>query len=552
VRLLVSAGARVSHQVTPDQSAVSCDPSIERVSTLYLGLKNRRAHLLSFLINECDALKDWQSRYAGKAEYHITLEFAELLREAPYADTTDEGKGAMEMVKMMLDGGWTCVHSRMLEPGAPLINSALVRLFFKTPKKIDEPDLSDAQVIRMLQLLQSYHVDLARADTNILFDGAHLIHYAALRESERLLDWVLENIPGADINAVCMLQATGMERALKVTPLGIVLREKNVKMAEYLLRKGAKAVIEGLSYEWQPCRYLFGYTYMDDRSAAPLLKQMLALQPDLCDPRYHTPEPDGTVQNPFSMAVLQSNSKGTQCLELLLDAGDAEARRRAVQQICILDGGEDGEMRASVAEWAAVEKNYAALALLLKHTDLPVTDEKRKVYFGEAMGPAHEDGLLPSVEEVVLGRHVRDRAVIALVKMRAKTERSELAAAGKKGTSSTSAAEKPPSNAPEDAAVKVLSEKEEKAKAKKRAQKKKAKERKRAAAAAASAAATAGAGAEAPPEDSDSSGSDSEEEGMDEEERMLARAPTFDLEKERAARKAAKEKEEKEGQAGKE
>jgi hypothetical protein len=102
-----------------------------------------------------------------------------------------------------------------------------------------------------------------------------------------------------------------------------------------------------------------------------------------------------------------------------------------------------------------------------------------------------------------------------------------------------------PSNAFEVPGPKVMTEAEEKKKAKKRAAKKKAKEKKRAAAAAATEG-HAGAGKEAnngADSESDSSGTDEEEAGMNEEERMLARAPTFDLEKEKAARKARAEKE---------
>jgi hypothetical protein len=102
-----------------------------------------------------------------------------------------------------------------------------------------------------------------------------------------------------------------------------------------------------------------------------------------------------------------------------------------------------------------------------------------------------------------------------------------------------------PTNTFEDPTSKVLTEAEEKKKAKKREQKKKAKAKKKAAAAARKEG-YAGAGKEeghVSSTDSDSSGPDDEEEGMDEEERMLARAPTFDLEKEKAARKARAEAE---------
>jgi hypothetical protein len=128
----------------------------------------------------------------------------------------------------------------------------------------------------------------------------------------------------------------------------------------------------------------------------------------------------------------------------------------------------------------------------------------------------------------------RDRKLVSLVELAAKKERAEQSAA-------SVAPAREASSAFEDPSVKVLTEKEEKKKAKKRAQKKKAKAKKREKAREeAAGVASAGAGKEQPlsSDDDDSSGTDEEEAGMTEEEKMLARAPTFDLEKEKAARKA--------------
>jgi hypothetical protein len=99
-------------------------------------------------------------------------------------------------------------------------------------------------------------------------------------------------------------------------------------------------------------------------------------------------------------------------------------------------------------------------------------------------------------------------------------------------------------NAFEDPSTRVLSEREVKEKARKKAAKKKAKAKKKAAAKAANAG--AGVAKDAVDSDGDStddSGVDEEEMAMTEEERMLARAPTFDLEKEKAASKARAEAE---------
>jgi hypothetical protein len=121
-----------------------------------------------------------------------------------------------------------------------------------------------------------------------------------------------------------------------------------------------------------------------------------------------------------------------------------------------------------------------------------------------------------------------------LLKLRAMAKQQQAEAEKAKVIAANSAV---PSNTFEDPTRKVLTEAEEKKKARKREQKKKAKAKKKAAAKEAHAGAGK-EGAEVISSDSDSSGPDDEEEGMDEEERMLARAPTFDLEKERAARKA--------------
>jgi hypothetical protein len=239
-------------------------------------------------------------------------------------------------------------------------------------------------------------------------------------------------------------------------------------------------------------------------------------------------EKDTGTHDPI-FACLTSGKPKT--LEFLLSLPGG--KERCVRPILVNLTAKDGENARDLcypAQFCAANSRWELLTVLLNNDAAPVTLTTPR---------------LPSVEFMVKeifaegGRAAPPRSLMAQVEAAAKREREERREkAAKKKPSGSGTARTSASNAFEDPSVKVLSEKEAKKKGKKREQKKKAKAKKRAAIAAA---AGAGGVAGEVSDDSDSSGTDEEEAGMDEEERMLARAPTFDLEKERAARRAARE-----------
>jgi hypothetical protein len=212
-------------------------------------------------------------------------------------------------------------------------------------------------------------------------------------------------------------------------------------------------------------------------------------------------------------------------LEALLSAG-LDYLDEALNSVAVIPIGV-----GTAVQIAALSANTAGLRLLLQQPSCRVTfKHSGPLPFGLKMPPRGK--IFEAVEDSMTG--CPDRRLVALVRAKAKKEKEEAA----NGRVTNAGAGAGGSNTFEDPSVRVLTAAEEKKKAKKRAAKKKAKAKKRAA----EASAAGGAGtAAAADDDSDSSGTDEEEAGMDEEERMLARAPTFDLEKEKAARKAKKE-----------
>jgi hypothetical protein len=336
---------------------------------------------------------------------------------------------------------------------------------------------------------------------------------------------------GEDIDTLALWPLKGNDHPARTPPLSIAINHSCFRLAMHLVRRGAKVVFPRIEAE-QP--FYTTVSISDTKEALPLLRAMLERDKTVLDPDYYWgPAPTAEevrvkVQNPLAAAAYKGKKAA---LELFLTTPGLEKVEEATTVAVTGDNKEGGFATGTPLAWAAHAKQWECCSLLLRHGKLKVlatgsdSDKVRS---------------LPSAYSLIK-KHCPDRRLVALVEAAAERERgAELLPA------STSVAATPPaatasSNAFEDPSVKVLTEKEEKQKAKKRAAKKKAKAKKREKAREeAAGSATAGAGKEEPvsSDDDSSSGTDEEEAEMTEEERMLARAPTFDLEKEKAARKA--------------
>jgi hypothetical protein len=334
-----------------------------------------------------------------------------------------------------------------------------------------------------------------------------------------------------------------------------------------LIRKfDAQPVIAGLTYQHQPLMAAIrGSLIRESEPVLSILRHFFETRKDLLDPKWWKPANDGTCMNPVTACVHYNRPKALDALllsgqeHLNAAVNSVEAIPRFEEDPFAMFGalfgiptreplmsagfgqGPGRAIYASASQLAAAmmtsEGSSACLLSILQNcigvrvASLPTPLK--------SMPKSTKS--LDSVETLVKKAKGVDRKVSVALEAALQREKARGPVSDAGAGSGAGAA----SNAAEDPSVKVLSAKEEKARAKKREQKKKAKAKKRAAAAAAAAAggAGAGAGAGAAPEDSDDSGDDTGEEGLDEEERMLARAPTFDLEKERAARKARAEAE---------
>jgi hypothetical protein len=323
----------------------------------------------------------------------------------------------------------------------------------------------------------------------------------------------------------------------RLTPLGASFLYGQPKISETLLKKWNAPV----SYPTAPSPFHQPVTALcnsdiPDAEIVKLLRLMLEKDRNLFSyPCFFR----GEKPNPLTLLVEKDK---TQSLEAALSGSSYPGVKELCSARCpntIMSDRGPKVGNLTPAAVACISSKYAALSLILRHSDISVVEpndiDLRSTGFRQAK-PTIAEIIQQQADFAAISRGFPGppRSLVTIVANRAKNELSaaRASAAGAAATTSPAVA----SNAFEDPSVKVLSEKEAKKKAKKREQKKKAKAKKKAAA---SAAVGPGDAAGGPSDGSDSSGSDEEEEGLDEEEKMLARAPTFDLEKERAARRAA-------------
>jgi hypothetical protein len=358
-----------------------------------------------------------------------------------------------------------------------------------------------------------------------------LVHLAAEAGYNKLVDLAIELQGPESVESWVGKQGPDSGKII-YTPLTMALRAKKFETALHLLRRHkAKAAYKGDLPHGVVQPLVSALTLRDDGAAVPVVKQLISQDPSLCD--------SSSYKNAATIATTIHKCASynlPRCLEALLSANlpGVEQLSMLEQRLDALVGG-DRWATMTPAQLAAGTGHWETLQILLQRfPEISVTSHGSET---------RSDGTfirhVPTVEESVKAKGA-PRSILLQVEAMARRQKAEIQKAAVVATNSAV-----PSNAFEDPTKKVLTESEEKKKAKKREQKKEAKARKRAAAAA-STEGNAGAGKEvdiAVDSDSDSSGSDDEEAGMNEEERMLARAPTFDLEKEIAARKARAEAE---------
>jgi hypothetical protein len=409
----------------------------------------------------------------------------------PYTETQ-----SFKTIEILLDGGY---RPSQLD---------ITTIIFEACKMAKEEELTDGLVVAWLKYFTSRGVSVKDlADFGGMRGGVQLLHLGAKMDFVDAVKYAIEEL-GCDIDASCKVKAhegpdepcTSLKLAFLYSP----------SASGYLLKKGARVVFEGLPWIAQPLVTLIENVCFNvaDISAEPLLARIVAKERDLLDPKYALPDEDGNTGNMIASYLSMAETPSLEILELFCTMEGAAAAINTPTSVT-------GSGAMYPIAFTVMRRNWDAFAMLLRY-GARITDN--------------------GVANRVQGDPSCPRKVKLLVDIAIKKEKkAREATAAAKATGAVT-------NAAEDPSVKVLTEREEKKKAKKRAAKKKAKAKNRAALQVTS----AGAGAEAKEDEADYSSSDSGdetgEEGMDEEEKLLARAPTFDLEKEKKKRAEEAEK----------
>jgi hypothetical protein len=362
------------------------------------------------------------------------------------------------------------------------------------------------------------------------------------------------------------------------------LQEKHSALALRLMKvHKAKVHFPEHLPEYQPLMLALEEDYSDEVSF-PLVKEIVRADPMCLSIKAYR---DVTADNPI-LACGRYNKP--RCIDYLLSNGLAGAAELCVQPVHDLDAWFDGEKEISTGTCAADATDHEywdVLLSMVRHSDVPVLVPERRY---------KADGTLiwtsPSLyKAVVTASPPPPRALVILVKTKAKQQQASLSAAlaafafvpppaGEAGeqpkgvkeelpklmppegetaitaaptTTSASSTKAAPttraapvldSNAFEDTAKAIVTERQEKQKAKKKATKKKARAKKREAARAKEASAGAGKASD----DSDSSDYDGTDEEEDEfepgKEHLIDSRNAPDLTVMLAARRAARAKEE--------
>jgi hypothetical protein len=519
-------------------------PSVFRAPTLLFALNQGAEKIVRYLVEERGLLKDWRTRLsqecqASLAEMAGWHACASVTKEPSYQNW--ERASSVVLLDILLRAGFDGFTDA---EG----NSQLWR-FLCAPDKMDRLDEK-----RVLELLQRLHAAGSGTLTAPIFyedyEDWTPLHAFAYQGWTTVVDFLVETV-GISCDVIAT-QKGGTDHGRRFTPLTMSIpRGHSETVLLLVLKYKARSVLEGLSGAEQPIIMLMNYEEphaerIKQGEDLRILKAMIKNDRDIImDQRYYGPTPDmHKLGNPISW-LFMLRVKRNDLLSCLLEAG-LEGTKEAVNAIaCVRSTSSDPSKTFGIGPPSAIAANvgdWEALKLLIRHGATVTYQGQVSLPLPYGLPAPLGSFILPSALRITRA-FCTDRRLLALVEAAARREITE-AIGSNTAAGDASAASTPESNVAEDSTFKaVTSEKEEKKKAKKRAAKKKAKEKKRADAATKEAHVGAGKEAEGNDSDSDSSGEDEEEAALDEEEKMLARAPTFDLEKERAVRKARAEAE---------
>jgi hypothetical protein len=541
VKLVMAYGGKIRYEYRVITTGEIRD--IEIMPTLFFALYHPDEAILSYLIEQ-GIFADWNSRYDDAAKGTVSFSLARLavasFPRAPTAEGDDDEGGLLfspkhlPALKLALSQGFSHPWSRSDK-------NALLTLLFDggEPCPLREEDA--------LTLLNMYHnagIDVNHAEK----EGLHqpmpdlLIHLASERGLIKLVDWCVATL-GCSADAFARIVDNNGDIEFH-TPLTLAIKQEHLPLASHLLAAHrVKVVYPDKTQQEQPiCRLL---SIFNDRRKLPLFKILLKAEPSLLAMEPFLQEGGG---NPFYLASRYRNPSDLEllCTSGLVGAEDLADRPSLVPPSAGRSEFPNGSKKQiTPAQGAAELGNWEELGMLLRHFP------KISVLSGSyILGPTgtvlkKEDTILQLVTSpTTLFSGPPPRSLVALVKLRAKKEEEEKASHTKAAATVALGA----SNTFEDPSSKITSERQEKQKAKKKANKKKARAKKRAKAKEES------AGAGKAGDDSDSSHYEGSEEEDDEEEpgkeHLIDSRNAPDLSVMLAARKAAREKEEKEKRDG--
>jgi beta-glucanase (GH16 family) len=477
-----------------DKCRVGCD----------LIMQANSKELEAFLAPPFELLKGWEDPkvFTPSRRDAVASALSMAGERSVHPQTEELARRGFETVKLCLEAGLTF---------APEELRAFLDVAFEETRRrggIKGPD-----VVRVMKLLHDHGVNMNALPGVSKGKGiATLTHWAAEWNLKEVVEFALDELK-CDVNAIWSQPHDRRKETISLTPLYVAVGAGNYDIANMLVaRYGARSCIPGINTPSQPL--MVAHRKGDTPEGFALLKAMLASQKDVLDTKYWPPISDG-MQFSFHIMALEFD---TDVYSLLFDSGQ-EGMDKVLTEPVVMPSLRE---KFTVAAFAAMMEKWTALDALVKHG-------------ASVLAPARTSaGKATTIAELVRKNKDCPRKTSALVEAAYQREMKDKQEG--KSAPAGSPATTVGSNAVEDPSVKVLTEQEEKRKAKKRAAKKKAKAKKRATAAEAN----AGAGKAEEDESSSDSGDDTEEEGMTEEERMLSRAPTFDLEKERKRRAEAK------------
>jgi hypothetical protein len=501
--------------------------------TLYYALSFPSLPVMTLLV-ERGILESWQAKYNEDALEEVAAGLAVTVMSCypPAAPSSSHAAAGpyrpdgLATLDFVLSTGFS--YSWMRDVDGRYVNTCLNALLGRSGERL----MSEEHIIDLLSRCRAAGMDIFHMEKGDVGkpNGVSLAAQAANKGLNKVVDFAL-TLDESLVDEWYVGRDKKGEQ-IKMTPLRSAIINRHLSTAKHLLHvHKAKAAYHTLplNAKIEPTdQPIMQALYLEnDDTALPFVRELIKADPLLCDIDCFR---ELGSETPIGMCCVIPLPK---CLEALLSANLPGVKEMCSKPTRVAATTGHHFFEHTPASMLADNGDWGLLAMMVRHC--PEVSVIVPAKFLRADGaPLHD---LPSVLE----RAEQLRAPrYLLLKLRAMAKQQQADAEKAKVIAANSAV---PSNAFEDPTTKVLTEAEEKKKAKRKEQKKKARAKKRAAAATKEGHAGAGKEQGEADSDSDSSGPDDEEEGMDEEERMLARAPTFDLEKERAARKVRAEAE---------